>query len=151
MRLVLALFLFTPVALVAQSSTLRGVVTDESGALVPGARVTLTATGGAARTADSDANGVYSFSGLPAGNYAVQAAAPQLALAQTRNITLTTAAQTLNLQLQVAATVQRVEVQAAQAPSARPPRPVRRPWSCAGTISTPCPTIPRICKRTCRP
>jgi hypothetical protein len=111
MKLILAL-LALPYLLLAQTSTLRGVVTDESGALVAGARVTLTGTEGDVQAASSDANGAYAFADLAAGKYSVQAAAPQLALPQTRNITIAAGTQTLNLQLRVAATIQHVDVQA---------------------------------------
>ncbi len=47
-------------------ASLRGTVTDPSGAVVPGATVTLTDTGtNQSMTATSDANGIYNFNGLP--------------------------------------------------------------------------------------
>ena len=53
MKLLLRVFvsLFFSSALFAQTGTLRGVVTDESGAIVPGAKITLTANTGTANTA----------------------------------------------------------------------------------------------------
>jgi len=113
MRLILAFALpAAPLVLLAQTSTLRGVVTDESGALIRGAQVTLAGPQGTVKTAASDATGVYTFAGLAAGDYAVQASAPQLALPLALSITVAAGTQTLNLQLKVSATVQRVEVQA---------------------------------------
>ncbi|HEY4365063.1 MAG TPA: TonB-dependent receptor [Bryobacteraceae bacterium] len=103
---------FLPAVVFGQASTLRGVVTDESGALVPGARVTVTPPRGAPQTAATDAGGAYSFSGLAPGTYSVQASGPNLALPQSRVITLDAGTLTLNLQLRVASTIQRVEVQA---------------------------------------
>src|ERR1039458_5396834 len=53
----------------AQSASLRGRVLDESGAVVPGAKVALAGPGGFAKTATSSADGAYSFRDLPPGNY----------------------------------------------------------------------------------
>jgi hypothetical protein len=109
--LVLSVLLFSGVAR-AQTSVLQGVVTDESGGLVPGARVTLTAERGAAKTAAADASGVYSFSGLAPGTYSLQATASNLALPQIRSVKLDIGTQTLNLELHVPAMIQRVDVPA---------------------------------------
>src|SRR5436853_99303 len=53
MKLLLGLIvsLFFSSALFAQTGTLRGIVTDESGAIVPGAKITLTANAGTPNTA----------------------------------------------------------------------------------------------------
>ena len=49
---------------------IEGVVTDPTGAVIPGTEVTLTSEGAAATfSATSDADGVYSFSGLSSGKY----------------------------------------------------------------------------------
>src|SRR6266849_6073091 len=58
--LIFILILLTP-AIFAQTTTLRGQVTDESGALVPGATVTLLSPDGTAKTAVADGQGHYSF------------------------------------------------------------------------------------------
>jgi hypothetical protein len=60
--------------LLAQSTfgTILGTVRDSSGAVVPGATVTLTNTGTtAARTAKSDASGDYAFNNIDVGTYSV--------------------------------------------------------------------------------
>ena len=103
--------------LVAQTATLRGVVTDESGALVPAAKVLRTGPGSQTKSANSDGSGTYSFTGLAPGNYTVQASAPQLAQAQPGKIALKAGVQTLNLQLTVAAIEERVTVQDNSGPS----------------------------------
>ena len=59
--LILALGL-TP-SLFAQTATLRGQVADDSGALVPGAKVTLTGPNALVKTATSDDKGAYVFAG----------------------------------------------------------------------------------------
>ena len=96
--------------LFAQASTLRGVVTDESGALVPGAKVTLTGPDGLLKDTTSAGDGSYAFANVPFGVYTVDASAPQLGLPEPVKVTLTSASQILNLQLQVAATSQQVNV-----------------------------------------
>src|SRR5271154_4991260 len=102
-------FLLLSAGAYAQTATLGGQVADETGAMVPGARITITGPGNAVKTATADNNGRYSVTSLPAGSYSVVAAAPDLAM-QPVKIVLKAGAQTLNLQLKVASTVQQVTV-----------------------------------------
>src|SRR5216684_1978824 len=104
-------------AVFAQTTTLRGQVTDESGALVPGATVTLQSPGGTTKTAVVDGQGHYSFTPLAPGNYTVSATAPDLTTPQPTKILLKPGPQTLNLQLKVASTMQQVTVQENAGPS----------------------------------
>ncbi len=61
-------------AAAATTATIRGHIADQTGALIPGAKVTITdANGKVVTTATADAAGVYSVSGLAAGNYIVSA------------------------------------------------------------------------------
>src|SRR5271157_5880727 len=60
----------------AGSAVLRGQVTDPSGALVPGATVTLAGADAHTFTARSTAGGVYELKGLPAGEYTLVVEAP---------------------------------------------------------------------------
>src|ERR1051325_10847645 len=94
-----------------QTSTLQGTVTDQSGAIIPGATVTINGPGGLAKAAKVDSNGAYSFTGLLAGDYLVQAAAPDLKLLQPAKIRLQQTTQTLDLQLQIVTADQRIEVE----------------------------------------
>jgi Carboxypeptidase regulatory-like domain/TonB dependent receptor len=56
------------------ASTLHGHITDQTGALIPGAKVTLLTTGGKAlATTTADAAGAYEFRGLTPGGYVVKA------------------------------------------------------------------------------
>lgn len=107
------LFLAVLVApgLFAQTATLRGQVVDESGAVIPGATVTLSGSPGSARTATTDGKGSYSFTGVPPGIYSVQASAPNLAQAQPTKVTLKPGPQVVNLMLKVASMSQKVTVQ----------------------------------------
>src|ERR1039458_10390370 len=60
------------------TGTLRGTMTDDSGAVIPAANVTLTGTG-VAKTPQTQADGTYVFQGLAPGPYAVKAALPGFA------------------------------------------------------------------------
>src|SRR5436190_15796655 len=103
--------LFFPFALFAQQiGTLRGIVTDDSGAIVPGAKITLTANSGTVNTAVAAGDGSYSFTGIAPGDYVAQASAPDLATAPLK-FTLRPGTQTLNLQLKVALVAQQVTVE----------------------------------------
>ena len=54
----------------AQTLSIRGSVSDASGASIPGATVSLTlSTVAGRRTTATDASGAYTFEGLPAGSY----------------------------------------------------------------------------------
>src|SRR5947208_15537271 len=112
MKWVLHVFvlLFFSSALFAQTGTLRGSVTDESGAIVPGAKITLTASSGTVNTAVAGADGSYSFTGIAPGDYVAQASAPDLATPPLK-LTIRPGVQTLNLQLKVAALAQQVTVE----------------------------------------
>src|SRR5580698_6081617 len=75
MRRILSFFLaagFLVSQAPAQSNpgAVKGTLTDESGAVIPAATVTLTGSGGA-KTAQSQADGSYSFTGLTPGQYTV--------------------------------------------------------------------------------
>ncbi len=60
------------------TGTIRGVVTDNSGAVVPAATVTLTGNG-LERSAQTQADGSYVFQGLPSGQFSVKMAYPGFA------------------------------------------------------------------------
>ena len=108
-RLLAALLACLP--LLGQTGSVRGQVTDESGALVPAATVTLNGASGLVQTTVASSDGTYLFTGLVPGNYTVQASAPDLALPQAAKITLKAGSQTLNLQLNVVAAQQQVKVE----------------------------------------
>ncbi len=95
----------------AQNASLKGVVSDESGAVVPGAAVTLSRGAGAGRTASTGSEGVYSFAGLEPGGYEVRVSAPGLALPRPVRVTLGAGVRTLNLELKIAAMTERVTVE----------------------------------------
>ena len=61
------------------SGTLRGQVTDPSGAVIPQAVITITSASGKSFTATSDSGGSYVVRALPPGTYSVKATAPGFA------------------------------------------------------------------------
>ncbi len=95
--------------LLAQSSSLTGLITDETGAIVPRASVAATGPSGNKKTA-AGPDGVYSFTGLQPGAYRIFASAPQLATPAPVTIALKPGANTLDLQLKVAANSQQLTV-----------------------------------------
>ncbi len=101
--------------LFAQTAALHGRVTDESGAIVPGATVTLAGPGGA-RNGAVDSAGAYVFTALAPGAYTVQAAAPSLWQAPLR-ISLRAGSRTLDLVLRVASREEKLTVQENTGPS----------------------------------
>ncbi len=59
---------------VATAATIHGHIADQTGALIPGAKVTIESAGGqAVKTATADPGGAYTVGGLPAGSYIVHA------------------------------------------------------------------------------
>jgi hypothetical protein len=101
----------------AQTGSLRGLVTDQNGAGVAGARVTVNGPSGLIRTTNTDKSGSYSFTGLLTGDYEVRASAPNLELVEPTKISLKGGAQTLNLQLQVVLAPEKVTVEENATPS----------------------------------
>src|SRR5271169_1689784 len=97
----------------AQSTTsLRGVITDAKGALLPGATVTLSDPKiGFTRTVTSGEDGVYLFLQVPPATYNLEASAPGFAPVKRPNLTLQVSTPaTLNFAMQVAGAKEQVEV-----------------------------------------
>jgi hypothetical protein len=94
-----------------QTAQLRGLVTDPTGAIIPAARVSLTAADGRSRTAAAANDGTYMFTGLATGDYQLQATAPNMTMAEPLAVTIRPGLQTVNLQLQVARSSQQVSVE----------------------------------------
>ena len=101
----------TASGMLAQTAALSGTVSDESGAVVPAATVTLHGLRGLARTASAGGDGSFSFAGLAPGDYSLTASAPQLVMPQALKVTLGLSGQTVDLQLKVAATAATVTIQ----------------------------------------
>src|SRR5215469_236232 len=93
----------SPVAVGQNTGSLRGQVTDPSGAAVPGATVTLTGPANTVKVASTDAGGSYIIVGLPGGQYTIRVSAPGFTLFEKTNLDLTTGrGSTLDVPLSVA-------------------------------------------------
>src|SRR5205807_1867034 len=101
----------------AQTGSLHGQVTDQNSAVVAGAKVSVNGPSGLVKTTSTDKGGSYSFAVLPAGDYEVQASAPNLELAEPVKISLKGGAQMLDLQLKVILAPEKVTVEENGAPS----------------------------------
>ncbi|MGH9875346.1 MAG: carboxypeptidase regulatory-like domain-containing protein, partial [Pyrinomonadaceae bacterium] len=110
----LAITLFAAVALAQQTrGTLRGVIKDELGATVVGAAVTLTDANGVEKTATTNGEGAYVFSGLAPGKYSLRASAKGFAETDESEVDLTAGGrQSLDLTLQVTIEEQKVTIAA---------------------------------------
>ena len=102
----------TPASAQVSGATLSGVVTDQSGAVIPNAAITIKNTGtGATRNATSNDNGFYSAPNLLPGNYEVKIAAAGFSTVLQKGIVLTVSAeQTFNPTLSVGKINQTVTV-----------------------------------------
>src|SRR5580693_6316531 len=99
----LLLLLTSSLALHAQQlGILHGTVMDESGALVPGAKVTVSNAAGPVKSATSGDDGTYSIAGLTPGKYTVVATSPGLVQFQPSTVDLATGGNAaLDLKLRV--------------------------------------------------
>jgi len=91
------------------SGALRGVVTDQSGGLIPGAVVTATSALGT-RSVTTGRDGDYLFLGLPSGSWTAQVTAPGFAPAKPAAVSIGAGSNTLNFQMHLAAEHQEVTV-----------------------------------------
>src|SRR4029434_10576827 len=100
--LVLTVTLAATLALAQQArGSLRGLVKDELGAAIVGASVTLTDATGAQKKTTTNAEGVYTFSGLAPGKYTIQAVAPGFAVSESQEVDVTNQRQTADITLKV--------------------------------------------------
>ncbi len=99
-------------ALLAQApASIRGILTDPSGAGIPGATVTVTGPGGAVRVVTSTGNGTYTIIGLPTGLHTIRVAAPGFAVFEKSDLDLSPArAAIVDASLLLAADIQEITV-----------------------------------------
>src|SRR5215216_1261536 len=100
----LTLIIVLGAALVAAQQSrgsLRGLVSDELGAVIGGANVTLTDATGAQKKTTTNGEGVYTFAGLAPGKYTLQAIAPGFAPSESKEVDVTNARQSVDLTLHV--------------------------------------------------
>jgi hypothetical protein len=114
--LILILFIVTlltlafPNALAQSAGSLRGQILDPSGAVVPGAAVTLT-QGPTVLTVQSGSDGAYLFKGVPAGSYTVGVIVPGFAAFSRTNVVISAGqARQLNVSLTIAVQQQDITV-----------------------------------------
>ena len=104
MKRILAVLFWAALAAMAQSdrSTITGVVTDPSGAVIPGAKVEgKDRTTGLTYTATTNYSGVYALTGLPVGEYAVTASASGFKLTSVKTEVHVAETAALNFKLSV--------------------------------------------------
>src|SRR5580704_1099815 len=110
LRIIVALALSVAWAAAQTSSaSLRGVITDPSGAIVPGALVQLRGPGGEQRS-NTDQTGQYVFPSLRPGKYLVRVIVKGFSVNQKQNFDIAGAA-SLDVQLTIAAESQVVNVE----------------------------------------
>jgi hypothetical protein len=103
----------TVVALGQARATLRGVISDEFGATIIGATVTLIDATGVEKTATTNGEGVYVFNGLAPGKYTLRASATGFAVSEDVDVDLTTGQRaTRDITLQVTIEEQKVTIAA---------------------------------------
>ena len=108
---VLSFFLLSFAALAQNTGGLRGVITDQSGALVPGVQIVITSEAGVAREVTSGPDGSYTVPGLAPGNYSVKANTIGLSQPSAANVTVSSGTSTVNIQMQLVLAGQQVTVQ----------------------------------------
>jgi hypothetical protein len=97
------LILLASVAIAAQQTrgALRGVITDELGAVIVGANVTLTDASGVQKKTTTNGEGVYTYAGLAPGKYSLQVIAPGFAPSETKEVEVTAGRQSADVTLKV--------------------------------------------------
>ncbi|HKQ87462.1 MAG TPA: carboxypeptidase regulatory-like domain-containing protein [Candidatus Acidoferrales bacterium] len=107
------LFCVSRVQAQSETGTLRGTITDPSGAAVVGATITVTPSSGQPTTATSNATGAYDVRGLAPGLYSVTSNAPGFQQFQNSAVVITAGqAKTLDIPLAIQAEQQQVQVNA---------------------------------------
>src|ERR1041384_2311408 len=102
------------ISAVAQNrASVRGQVSDEFGASIVGATVTVTDANGVAKTATTGPDGTFSFNGLPPGKYKVHAASAGFATSEDTEVDVTAnRREPVNFTLKIAAIETQVKVNA---------------------------------------
>jgi len=98
---IVLIFALTCAAYGQARSTLRGLITDELGAAIVGASVTLTDASGVQKKTTTNGEGIYTFTGLTSGKYLVSAVASGFAPTLNQEVNVAGQRQTLDLTLKV--------------------------------------------------
>jgi carboxypeptidase family protein len=113
----LAAFLVALMAVPAMAqkitATIRGTITDSTGAVVPGAKVTVRNEGtGLNRVSESNSDGIYSFAELPVGSYRIEVEKAAFKSATRSRITLNVAdTRAVDVQLETGSISETVDVE----------------------------------------
>ncbi len=92
------------------SGTLRGQVTDPSGAAISHASVIMTPASGSPIVVQSNGQGIYEFKNLPAGKYILTVAAPGFTLYENDNVVIADQPLRLNVAMTIEVEQQKVQV-----------------------------------------
>src|SRR6266487_4017190 len=104
---------FSITAVAQNRASLRGSISDEFGATIVGATVTLTDANGVAKTATTNNDGAYSFTNLAPGKYKIHAIATGFAVSDDANVDVAAGRRDpLNITLKIAAIETQVKVNA---------------------------------------
>jgi hypothetical protein len=108
------IFIFIASSVFAQTApgTVRGQVTDPTGAVIPGATVSVKAGNGNVVSTQTTDQGAYELKGLTPGPYSLTASAPGFAPSQAQDISVAAGQlQLLNIKLEIKVEQEKVEVQ----------------------------------------
>src|SRR5580693_1582407 len=106
------LMLAGPASAQTTTGTLRGRVTDPTGAVIPQATVTATGPDGKKTTAVTDNQGNYELKGLPPGNYTITTSAKGFAVSTEQNFAIAASqVQHFDIALEIQVEQEKVEVQ----------------------------------------
>ncbi len=93
------------------NSVLKGLVSDPSGAAIPGASVTLSGPGGFVKVVGSDAEGKFTIPNVPSGKYTIRVSSTGFTLFEQQNFEIQGGRQiTVNAQLNIASEKQQITV-----------------------------------------
>ena len=90
--------------------SLRGLITDELGASIVGANVTVTDSAGAQKKTTTNGEGVYTFTGLVPGKYVLQAVAPGFSASENREVNVTNQRTNVDITLKITTVEEKVTV-----------------------------------------
>ncbi|MBM3761004.1 MAG: TonB-dependent receptor [Acidobacteria bacterium] len=92
-------------------SILKGLVTDPSGAAIPGASVTVSGPGGFVKVASSDADGKFTVAGIPGGKYTIRVSSTGFSLFEQTDFDIAAGKQiSINAKLNIEASKQEITV-----------------------------------------
>lgn len=92
-------------------SVLKGVVTDPSGAAIPGASITLSGAGGFVKVSSADADGKFTIAGIPGGQYTIRVSSAGFSLFEQTNFEISSGKQvSIAAKLNIEASKQEITV-----------------------------------------